>query len=106
MKQVLSGFFATWVILGVAYAASGHVVSQAGKKFSEKRLTVKVGEMITFVNDDKVVHNVHSLTKGFEFDLGAQKPGESADVSFSAAGKLKARCAIHPKMKINIKVQG
>ena len=106
MKSFAAGFVLMSLFLSGAYAASGHVVTQSGKKFSVKKMTVSVGDVITFVNDDKMVHNIHTLTPGFEFDLGAQKPGEKSEVSFSQPGKLKVRCAIHPKMKIKVTVEG
>ena len=86
-------------------SAEEHVVTQAGKEFSERRLTIAVGDSITFMNDDSTTHNVHSSTEGHEFDLGAQAPGESASQVFTTAGKAKVRCAIHPKMKIDVTVE-
>ena len=50
-------------------------INQKSKKFSSREVSIGVGDVIKFVNDDKVTHNVHSTTKGNDFDVGAQKPG-------------------------------
>lgn len=81
------------------------VIYQKDKMFSEKKITLKVGDTIKFVNADSTVHNVHSATRGHEFDLGAQQPGIDMTHTFSAQGKAKVRCAIHPKMKMSVVVE-
>ncbi len=80
-------------------------VSQKHKRFSTTAITVKTGDMITFVNDDEAMHNVYSFTEGFSFDLGGQSPGEETTVRLSKAGLVDIRCAIHPKMKLQVRVQ-
>ncbi len=80
-------------------------VTQKGRKFSEKKIELSVGSSIKFINDDDVTHNIHSTTKGYAFDVGAQKPGQTIVHTFGKAGKVKIRCAIHPKMKIKVTVK-
>lgn len=81
------------------------VISQKGKTFSEKKLTLKVGDSISFLNDDDITHNVYSRSKGHKFDIGAQRPGTTVAHQFTAPGKVKVRCAIHPRMKLTVKVE-
>jgi plastocyanin len=100
--------FALLALVGVAgslpaYAAT-HTVEQANKQFSVEALTAKKGDTITFVNKDRLVHNVFSQSPGNSFDLKAQKPNDSADVVLQAAGEVEVRCAIHPTMKMKITV--
>ncbi|MDJ0639206.1 MAG: plastocyanin/azurin family copper-binding protein [Paracoccaceae bacterium] len=92
-------------IATAAYASTEHKIMQAGKKFSERRITISVGDTLNFVNDDGTTHNVHSNSAGHEFDLGAQAPGTESSHVFSKPGKVKVRCAIHPKMKIDVNVE-
>jgi plastocyanin len=80
-------------------------ISQKHKRFSSTTLTVKTGDLITFVNDDEAMHNVYSYTEGFTFDLGGQSPGEETTVRLSKTGVIDIRCAIHPKMKLQVRVQ-
>ena len=62
----------------------------------------KVGEAITFVNEDPFGHNAYSATAGGVFDIGLQGTGERKPIRFSAAGTFEVRCRIHPKMKMQI----
>lgn len=80
-------------------------ISQKGKTFSEKNLSLKVGDTISFVNDDDITHNVYSRSKGHKFDIGAQRPGTTVAHEFTAPGKVKVRCAIHPRMKLTVTVE-
>lgn len=85
--------------------ASELVVSQKGKEFFPKEIKVKVGQKLTFMNDDKVAHNVFSKAVGNDFNLKIQKPGDVGEAVFKAEGELEVRCAIHPKMILKVKVE-
>ncbi len=86
-----------------AFAAT-EVIHQQGRAFSAESVTVKKGDPLTFLNDDSVPHNIMSASKGNEFNLGSQSPGSSTDVMFKEAGDVTVICAIHPRMKMSIKV--
>lgn len=86
-----------------AFAAT-EVIHQQGRAFSMESATVKKGEALTFLNDDTVPHNIMSASKGNEFNLGSQAPGSSTDVMFREAGDVAVICAIHPRMKMTVKV--
>jgi plastocyanin len=81
------------------------VVDQQNKEFSQTSLHIKAGDSIKFVNKDELVHEVHSATDGYDFDLGAQKPGSETSHTFDKPGTVKVRCAIHPKMKLEVVVE-
>jgi len=84
--------------------AANEVIHQQGRAFSSESVTVKRGEALTFLNDDSVPHNIMSTSKGNEFNLGSQAPGSSTDVSFNEVGDVSVICAIHPRMKMTVKV--
>jgi plastocyanin len=86
-----------------AFAAT-EVIHQQGRAFSVEGMTVKKGEAVTFLNDDSVPHNIMSTSTGNEFNLGSQAPGSSVDVTFKEAGDVMVICAIHPRMKMTVKV--
>ena len=88
----------------VATVAADKTINQNGKLFSETEITVKKGETVNFLNDDNIVHNVMSTTAGNEFNVGAAKPGTVTPVTFKAAGDVRVICAIHPSMKMVVKV--
>jgi plastocyanin len=91
------------VLVAIEGAAADFTVAQKDRAFSVRQLTVKVGDQVTFVNDDTVNHNVYSETKGLEFDF-VQRPGRADSVRFSQPGVAEVSCAIHPVMKLQIRV--
>ena len=90
--------------LSVGAFAATEVIHQQGRAFSAESISVKKGEAVTFLNDDTVPHNIMSASKGNEFNLGSQPPGSSTDVTFKEAGEVQVICAIHPRMKMTVKV--
>lgn len=90
--------------LSVGALAANLTISQKGRVFSSESVTVKKGEALTFLNDDSIPHNILSTSKGNEFNLGSQPPGASTDVTFKEAGDVLVICAIHPRMKMTVKV--
>jgi len=87
----------------VAFAAERSIM-QKGKAFSESVITIKKGDVVVFVNDDSVTHNVMSTDSGNEFNIGSQAPGASTPVTFDKSGEFTILCAIHPRMKLLVKV--
>jgi plastocyanin len=90
--------------LSAGALAANQMIHQQGRVFSSESVTLKKGEALTFVNDDTVPHNIISTSKGNEFNLGSQPPGTSTDVTFKEAGDVQVICAIHPRMKMSVKV--
>src|SRR4029078_11444967 len=84
--------------------AANQIIHQQGRAFSSESITVKKGETVTFVNDDTIPHNIISTSAGNEFNVGSQAPGTSTDVTFKEAGDVQVICAIHPRMKMMVKV--
>jgi plastocyanin len=85
--------------------AEDHLLSQKNRAFSTSEITVKVGDTITFVNQDEVVHNVFSVSPGLSFDIKRQAPGGQSTVKFEKPGVAEVRCSIHPKMKLIVNVK-
>ena len=98
------------IVLAAALAPSAALagdieIGQKNKQFSSQAVTASVGDTIVFKNDDSVAHNVHSSTNGHRFNLGLQKPGDSARLELSEDGTIEIRCAVHPKMKMTVTVK-
>ena len=70
-----------------------------------KELKVKVGDSVSFRNDDAFFHNIFSLTDGSNFDLGSFPQGQSRKTTFTKEGRVEVECAIHPQMKMVIQVE-
>jgi plastocyanin len=94
------------VFLGLSAGAlaANLTISQKGRTFSSETVTLKKGGTLTFMNDDSIPHNIMSTSGGNEFNLGSQPPGASTDVTFKEAGDVMVICAIHPRMKMTVKV--
>jgi plastocyanin len=85
-------------------AASEHVVIQKDKQFSETAMTIKSQDTIVFKNADPVVHNIFSTSEVLTFNE-TQDPGDETRVTASTKGEVLVRCAIHPKMKLTVRVE-
>ena len=84
--------------------ADDHAVGQANKAFSVLVLKAKVGDTVTFKNDDGFAHNVFSLSEVQNFDLGSYKKGETRQLKLTTPGTIEVECAIHPEMRMTIEV--
>jgi len=73
-------------------------IVQRNKTFEPKVTVVPRGEAVEFPNEDKLQHNVFSLSPEATFDLGLYKRGESRTVSFEKPGIVPIFCNIHPQM--------
>lgn len=77
------------------------------EKYKVEELKIKAGDTLIFANRDEVSHNV-SAKNGEEvlFNVDLQKPGIKNDkeIVITKKGEYEIQCAIHPKMKIKLKV--
>lgn len=82
------------------------VLKSPGMEANDKatEVNVKVGESLFILNDEeKTVHNVYDATD-HNWVLKKQLPSSVAAVKFKEPGAHDLRCAIHPGMKIKVKV--
>jgi len=79
-------------------------IRQRDLKFQPGMIAIVKGTTVEFPNDDKVFHNVFSLSEAARFDLGLYKSGTSKAVTFNKAGVVDVYCNIHPEMVAKIKV--
>jgi len=79
-------------------------IGQKDKAFTQSAVTVKVGDSVSFKNEDPFFHNVFSLSDTKTFDLGSYPKGQSKKVTFDKPGTVEVECAIHPNMKLVVEV--
>src|SRR2546423_4418121 len=77
---------------------------QRDKQFDPQVVVVTRGSTVTFPNEDKIFHNVFSLSPTARFDLGLYKEGTAKSVEMKRAGEVDVYCNIHPEMAAKIKV--
>lgn len=100
----LAAASAAFLLPCTVFATQEIVVTQKNKAFSSATLTLRVGDKISFRNEDAFVHNIFSLTDEMPFDLGTYPQGQAKSVTFTKAGKFEIECAIHPEMKLVVTV--
>lgn len=80
------------------------VMDQRNLEFVPHVLPVLVGATVDFPNNDKVDHNVFSMSRTKKFNLGSYKAGESKSVVFDKPGIVELRCDVHAEMAAYILV--
>ncbi len=66
-------------------------------EFTPNLLDVKVGDTVTWVNQQDVAHTSTSNVEG-GWSSGLIEPGESFSFTFTEAGQFPYICTIHPSM--------
>lgn len=85
-------------------SSSGEVaIKMQNIAFDPKAVTVKVGQKVTWTNDDSVDHNVTSQSGE---TIKSQNFGKGATFSFTPtkAGAIKYVCTLHPGMDATLTV--
>jgi plastocyanin len=80
------------------------VITQRDEAFVPRVVAITKGSTIDFPNADPFFHNVFSLSRGANFDLGRYPKGESKGRRFPNAGLVKVYCHIHSHMTAAIMV--
>lgn len=81
-----------------------HAIRQKDLQFAPRVSVVVKGTTIDFPNEDKVFHNVFSLSSSARFDLGLYRSGSSKSVQFKREGVVDVFCNIHPEMSSRVLV--
>jgi len=97
---LLSSLLSSSVIIADEYD-----INQQHRKFTVNAITIKVGDTIHFKNNDYFFHNIYSLSDLENFNLGSFPPGGFRSYTFNNAGDVEVECAIHPFMKLEIKIE-
>ena len=77
---------------------SHYRIVQRDKTFKPRLLVIPAGSTVDFPNNDKWFHNVFSISRGRQFDLGLYEAGVLRSVRFDRAGVSYLFCSIHPEM--------
>lgn len=79
-------------------------MDQQNERFVPHVLAITAGTWVDFPNDDRIYHNVFSLSKTKEFNLGRYPQGHSKSVQFADPGVVRVFCEIHSHMSAFILV--
>ena len=94
---------ATTTTAGGAGGAGGAKVSLANIAIDPTSVTIKVGETVSWTNNDPFAHRLVG-DKG-EFDSGTMAGGATFGFTFKTAGTFAYHCSIHPSMTGTVIVQ-
>jgi plastocyanin len=86
-----------------ASVTSGNAVIISGFAFDPATITIKVGDTVTWTNQDSVVHTVAADDKSWASDNLAK--GATYSHTFDTAGTFTYLCGVHPTMKGTVIVQ-
>jgi plastocyanin len=100
-----SGGGSTSTAASSSSSSGGVAIKMQNIQFSPKETTVKVGDKVTWTNDDNTDHNVTAESGA---DFKSKDFGNGATFSFTAdkAGTIKYVCTIHPGMTGTLNVTG
>ena len=79
-------------------------IRQRGESFTPRVVAVTVGSEVEFPNDDPIYHNVFSLSRAKNFNLGRYPRGATKSVRFDKVGVVKVFCEIHSHMSATVMV--
>jgi len=86
-------------------SAKGITISMKNIAFDPKEQTVKVGQKVTWTNDDSVDHNV-SAREGASFSSDNFGQGGTYSYTPTKPGKIEYTCTLHPGMDGELTVTG
>ena len=86
-------------------SGGGVQIKMQNIQFSPKATTVKVGQKVTWTNDDNTDHNV-TADSGADFKSKDFGNGATFDFTPDKAGTVKYECTIHPGMTATLNVTG
>jgi plastocyanin len=79
-------------------------LTQKSLRFHPEIVVVPVGSAVSFPNEDPIFHNVFSLSKAKQFDLGYYPKGQTRAVRFDLPGVVQVYCHIHADMSAAVLV--
>jgi plastocyanin len=83
--------------------AKTYDVDITGKGFQPARITIKVGDSVSWTNNDARDHTVTASNGAFA--SGNVKSGGSFSFRFTKPGNYTYSCSLHPRMKGTVVVQ-
>ncbi len=79
-------------------------IHQRNENFIPRVVAVTIGSEVSFPNDDPFYHNVFSLSRPRNFNLGRYPRGHTRSVLFEQPGIVKVFCDIHSHMSATVMV--
>lgn len=97
---VLAAFAVLTFAVGTAVAAENHQIPIAKYAYMPATMTVRVGDVVTWTNQDEAQHDV----AGGTFRSPMLAKGQSWSFTFTQPGTFDYICSVHPDMRAQIVV--
>ena len=88
-----------------ALASQAVEIAQRGRAFAVEGAQIARGGLVRFTNEDSFPHQIYIKGQGVNVDSPLQTRGQVIDVAFPEAGTFEVRCGIHPRMRMDVRVQ-
>lgn len=85
--------------------SADHTVALRRLQFQPDELHLKVGDSITFRNDDQVAHDLTATSPGSGFEDVSVDGGASVHVAFAKPGEVVLGCSLHDGMALKVVVE-
>jgi plastocyanin len=96
MRALRTGVALCALLLGAGANAETHVVTIHRMAYELPEKEVHPGDIIEWVNEDRVPHTATSEAVGFDATLG---PGETARTPLTRTGRFEVHCKYHLGMR-------
>ncbi|MEJ2853548.1 MULTISPECIES: cupredoxin domain-containing protein [unclassified Saccharothrix] len=105
-RTALLGFVALLLALAAppAHAAEGHAVPIRQYAYQPGSMTVRVGDTVTWTNEDQAAHDVVTSAGPAAFQSPMLATGQSWTFTFTVPGTYAYYCSVHPDMRAEITV--
>ena len=80
-------------------------ISQKRRKYAPGAVTIKPGDTLRIINDDIFLHHAFIDSDLLQYDSGSMEEGERRDIQFTEVGAYQIKCAIHPRMRLDVTVE-
>jgi hypothetical protein len=104
LAVIVVGVVAGWVADAHGAPATGAIAGTVVVRGTQLGAGVVVYLEGDFPNEDKVFHNVFSVSQAARFDFGLYKRGTSKSVEMKRSGAVDVYCNIHPDMVAKVKI--
>ncbi|MCM2317594.1 MAG: hypothetical protein NDJ92_20780 [Thermoanaerobaculia bacterium] len=92
-------------VSGLPKASPGNfTVTSRSKALLPHVIVVPLGSTVSFPNEDTITHNLFSVSRPNDFDLGFYKRGTSMTKKFDHPGVVNVYCNVHPDMSAVVHV--
>ena len=93
-------------LLGSRFAsAAEHTIAITHMELQEIKEELRVGDVVTFVNEADMAHNIYiTYEDGSVDNLDTQVPGMKRTVTLKHAGPAVIKCWIHPIIRSDIEI--